>query len=181
MNGKQPTASSKWRMAIRDQGLRRVSNLFVTAPAPIRGAGIFLLLLLPMLACGYINPVYEDNNEVRLAVYTYEQEVRGKTDDLVIDFQRSEPRVLFPGQNENGGRTVWLYRLGAREFFALRPPEKTYLYIQSIDYNKDQTIATVTHFRGDGSSFQGRQLTLEKNVDGWTVTQDIEIDAAESP
>ena len=153
----------------------------MAAPAPVRTAGILILLLLPILACGYINPVYQTNNEVRLAVYNYEREVRGKTDDLVIDFQRNEPRILFTGQDEDGGRTVWLYRMGAREFFALRPPEKTYLYIQNIDYNDDYTTATVTIYRGDGSSYQGRQLTLEKGAGGWQVTGDIEIETTDSP
>jgi len=153
----------------------------MAAPVPVRVVGLFLLLLLPALACGYVNPVYQTNNEVRLAVYEYERAVCGKTDDLVIDFQRNEPRILFAGQNENGGRTVWLYRLGAREFFALRPPEKTYLYIQNIAYNNDYTGATVTVFRGDGSSYQGRQLMLEKDNEQWLVSQDVEIDATEAP
>jgi len=176
MNVKQPMASKKGEI-----GIGWISDWFVAAPAPMRVTGILLLLVLPMLACGYINPVYQTNNEVRLAVYNYEREERGKADDLVIDFQRNEPRILFPGQDENGGRTVWLYRLGAREFFALRSPEKTYLYIQNIEYNDDYTVATVTLFRGNGSSYQGRQLTLEKSTDRWLVMQDVEIDAAEAP
>ena len=176
MNVKQPMASRK-----REMGIGWISDRFVAAPTPVRAVSILILLILPMLACGYINPVYQANNEVRLAVYDYEREVRGKPDDLVLDFQRNEPRIVFPGQNENGGRTVWLYRLGAREFFALRPPEKTYLYIQSIEYNDDYTTATITHFRGNGSSYQGRQLTLEKNADQWLVMQDVEIDATEAP
>ena len=160
---------------------RWISDKLMAAPMPVRVVGLLLLSLLPALACGYVNPVYQTNNEVRLAVYEYERVVRGKTDDLVIDFQRNEPRILFAGQNENGGRTVWLYRLGAREFFALRPPEETYLYIQNIAYNIDYTTATVTIFRGDGSSYQGRKLTLEKDNDQWLVSQDVEIDATEAP
>lgn len=174
MNVKQPMASSK-----RAPGW--ISDKLMAAPIHVRVVGLLLLLLLPMLACGYVNPVYQANNEARLAVYEYEQAVRGKTDDLIIDFQRNEPRILFVGQNENGGRTAWLYRLGAREFFALRPPEKTYLYIQNIAYNNDFTTATVTVFRGDGSSYQGRQLTLEKNSEQWLVNQDIEINATDAP
>lgn len=181
MNVKQPTARSKRGIGIRDWGLGWMSDRFRAARAQVRIVGILILLILPMLACGYINPVYQANNEVRLAVYEYERETRGKVDDLVIDFQRNEPRIVFTGQNENGGRTVWLFRIGAREFFAQRPPEKSYLYIQNIDYNDDNTTATVTHFRGDGSSYQGRQLTLEKGVDRWQITQDIELDATESP
>ena len=174
MNVKQQMASN-YRVSWQ------ISKKLKAAPVQARAVGVMLLLILPILACGYINPVYQTNNEVRLAVYEYERDVRGKTDDLVIDFDRNEPRILFAGQDEDGGRTVWLYRLGAREFFALRPPEKTYLYIQNIDYNSDYTSATVTTFRGDGSSYQGRQLTLERGNDRWQVTRDIEIDSPESP
>jgi len=158
-----------------------ISDKLMVAPIQVRVVGVLILLLLPMLACGYVNPVYQTNNEVRLAVYEYERAVRGKTDDLVIDFQRNEPRILFAGQNEDGGRTVWLYRLGAREFFALRPPGKTYLYLQNIAYNNDYSSATVTVFRGDGSSYQGRHLTLGKNSEQWLVAQDVEIDATDAP
>ncbi len=174
MNVKRPMARYK-------RAPRWISDKLMAAPMQVRVVGLLLLSLLPALACGYVNPVYQTNNEVRLAVYEYERAVRGKTDDLVIDFQRNEPRILFAGQKENGGRTVWLYRLGVREFFALRPPENTYLYIQNIAYNNDYTGATVTVFRGDGSSYQGRQLTLEKDDDQWLVSQDVEIDATEAP
>jgi hypothetical protein len=107
---------------------------------------LFTLLILP--ACGAMNPRYQTNNQVRLAVYEYERKVRGPADDLVIDFQRDEPRITFEGQNDNGGRTVWLYRAGAKEFFALRP-----------------------------HSFKGRQLTLKLDNNGhWAVTTDVEIE-----
>jgi hypothetical protein len=138
--------------------------------------GILLLLILPALACGIINPQYQLNNEVRLAVYEYEREARGPVDDLVIDFQRDEPRIKFEGQSENGGRTVWLYRLGAKEFFALRPPEDTYLYIQKIEYINDYTVATINVFRGDGRGYEGRQLTLQRDEEQhWSVVNEVEI------
>ncbi|MBN1994274.1 MAG: hypothetical protein JW953_16370 [Anaerolineae bacterium] len=129
--------------------------------------------MLPALACGFVNARYETNNEVRLAVYQYERETRGPTDDLVLDFERDEPRLRFEGQAENGGRTVWLYRLGAKEFFALRPPEKTYLYLQNIAYNDDRSMATVTVFRGNGAGYEERELTLQRDPTGhWSVIKD---------
>jgi hypothetical protein len=95
----------------------------------------------------------------------------------VLDFQRDEPRIKFEGQAEHGGRTVWLYRPGAAEFFRLRPPQATYLYIQDIQYNNDRSTATVKVFRGDGSGYIGRELTLQRDADRqWRVTQDIEIE-----
>lgn len=139
------------------------------------------MLMLPGLACGSTNPQYHLNNEVRLAVYQYERKVRGPTDDLVIDFQRSEPRIKFEGQNDNGGRTVWLYQAGVKEFFELRPPEKTYLYIQQIEFNDNHNIATVNVFRGDGTGYVGRQLTLQRNDNqDWSVVNDIESEEASS-
>ena len=149
----------------------------LTVSSRFRLVGILLLLALPALACGIINPRYQLNNEVRLAVYKYEREMRGPVDDLVIDFQRDEPRIKFEGQSENGGRTVWLYRFGAKEFFALRPPEKTYLYIQEIEYNNDRSAATVNVFRGDGRGYKGRQLTLARDEnDHWSVVNEVEIE-----
>jgi hypothetical protein len=163
----QKTRNPVWK---RD----RILGNPVTVPAQLRVAGIITLLILPMLACGYVGNVYQNNNAVRQAVYAYEREMRGKPDDLVIDFERNEPRIVFENQSENGGRTVWLYRAGAKEFFALRPPEKSYLYIQNIEFNADYTSATATVFRGDGSGFWGRQLTLHNNDEQWQVIQDIE-------
>jgi hypothetical protein len=155
----------------------RTTSQALTIASRFRIVGILLLLILPALACGIINPRYQLNNEVRLAVYEYEREARGPVDDLVIDFQRDEPRIKFEGQSENGGRTVWLYRLGAKEFFALRPPEDTYLYIQKIEYNKDRSVATVKVFRGDGQGYEGRLLTLLRDKDHhWSVINEVEIE-----
>jgi hypothetical protein len=145
-----------------------------------RIVGLLIVLTLPALACGFSNPQYQINNEVRLAVYEYERETRGPVDDLVIHFRRDEPRIRFEGQNENGGRTIWLYPAGATEFFALRPSEKTYLYIQAIEYNDDRDVATVKVFRGDGTGYEGWQLTLQRDEDyDWVVTDENEINASD--
>ena len=157
-----------------------VSRVTLLLSTKFRLIVLFTLLILP--ACGAMNPRYQTNNQVRLAVYEYERKVRGPADDLVIDFQRDEPRIKFEGQNDNGGRTVWLYRAGAKEFFALRPPDSTYLYIQNIEYADNYRTATVKVFRGDGHGFKGRQLTLKLGNDGhWAVTTDVEIEPPASP
>lgn len=134
------------------------------------------LLLLPALACGLVNPQYRLKNEVRLAVYDYERQVRGPVDDLVIYFKRNEPRVKFEGQFETGGRTVWLYDLGVADYFALRSPQETYLYIQAIEFSADYQTATATVYRGDGDDYTGRRLTLSRGQDEtWTVTKETLI------
>lgn len=141
-----------------------------------RLVSLLIILALPAIACGLTNPKYLLNNEIRLAVYEYEREVRGPVDDLVIDFKRDEPRIKFEGQNENGRHTVWLYRLGAREYFATRPQQATYLYIQEIEYNDDYSLSTVKVYRGDATGYQERQLGLRKaENEGWVITEDVKI------
>jgi hypothetical protein len=133
-------------------------------------------LLLLALACGIINPQYQFNNEVRLAIYEYERKTRGPVDDLVIHFNRDELRIPFKGQNQNGGRTVWLPSAGAEEYFAIRPPERTYLYIQEIEYNEDWSTTIVKVYRGDGAGYQGWQLTLTRGQDNrWSVMDEVEL------
>ncbi|MCK6624204.1 MAG: hypothetical protein L6R45_03390 [Anaerolineae bacterium] len=118
------------------------------------------------------------NNEVRQAVFAYERAKRGPVKDLVIHFRRDEPRIRFDGQNQNGGHTVWLYPAGGQEYFATRPQTANYLYIQEIQFSEDQQIATVNVYRGDGSGYQGRQLTVTRQgTDQWMVTDEVELKA----
>jgi len=139
-------------------------------------AALLLALLPTLAACGWLSPESAHNNPVRLAVYRYERAARGKTDDLAISFNRTELRVKFEGQNENGGRTVWLFDLAAKEYFSLLPPGRTFLYIQPVQYNADYTAATVRVYRGDKSGYQGRELELKVNNNGeWAVTGDREL------
>ncbi len=150
----------------------------LTKPAWLRMATILFILTLPALACVVTNQQYLLNNKIRLAVYEYEQEMRGPVKDLVIDFRRDEPRIKFKGQNQNGGHTVWLHRIGAREYFATRPQQASYLYIQEIKYNNDYTISTVEVYRGDGTGYRRRQLSLTRvETGGWVVSNDVEIEA----
>lgn len=137
---------------------------------------LFFSLLLFVVACGTLNPEYQLNNEVRLAVFNYEREIRGPAKDLVIHFRLDEPRIRFPGQSENGGHTVWLHPAGAEEYFATRPQEASYLYIQEIQYNEDGSAATVNVYRGDGSGYQGWQLTVTREANNrWGVTAEVEL------
>jgi hypothetical protein len=137
---------------------------------------LLIVLLVPALACGIINAQYQLNNEIRLAIYEYERKTRGPVDDLVIHVNRDEPRILFEGQSQNGGRTVWLPTLDAEDYFSLQPPERTYLYIWEIEYNKDQNGATVKIYRGDGKDYRGWQLTLGRGENNrWEIKEESEI------
>lgn len=138
---------------------------------------VFVVLLLSILACGPVNLQYQRNNEVRQAVFAYEQAKHGPVKDLVIHFRRDEPRLRFDRQNQNGGHTVWLYPAGGEEYFATRPQTASYLYIQEIKFSEDQKAATVNVYRGDGSGYQGRQLIVTRQVSGqWLVTDEVELE-----
>jgi len=138
---------------------------------------IFIVLLLPGVACGIVNPEYQLNNAIRQVVYAYERETRGPVKDLVIHFRRDESRVRFVGQNQNGGHSVWLYPAGAEEYFSTRPQTAAYLYIQEIQFNEDRSSATVKVYRGDGSGYQGWQLTVTREAGGqWAVTDEVKIE-----
>ena len=138
---------------------------------------ILAIILVLNVGCAAFNPQSAMKNQVRLAVYEYEREARGLANDLVIHFQRTEPKIKFEGQNQNGGRTVWLFTLAAKEYFDLLPPERTYLYIQQIEFNDDLTQAIVPVYRGDGAGYAGRTLTLAQGADGvWSVTDEEAIE-----
>jgi hypothetical protein len=141
-----------------------------------RAVIVLLIGLLLPLACGVVSQQYQLNNEVRLAIYEYERKAHGPVDDLIIHFNRDEPRIHFEGQNQNGGRTVWLPSLDAEGYFDVQPPERTYLYIREIEYNEDRSAAAVKVYQGDGKGYQGWQLTLVKDKDNrWEVKDEIEI------
>lgn len=138
---------------------------------------VFAVLFLATIACGPINPLYQRNNEVRLAVFAYESAKRGPVKDLVIHFRRDEPHIRFDRQSQNGGDTVWLYPAAAQEFFATRPQTDSYLYIQEIKFGEDQQSATVSVYRGDGSGYQGWQLTVIRQANSqWVVTAEEELE-----
>lgn len=137
---------------------------------------VLSILLWPAVACGLINPQYRLKNDVRLAVYAYERQIRGPVDELVIYFKRDEPRIKFEGQYETGGRTIWLYDLGVTDYFAVRSPQDTYLFIQTVDFGDDHQTATATVYRGDGKGYAGRKLTLSREPDeSWTVIAEVII------
>jgi len=138
---------------------------------------LLTMLALILIACGLFNPQYYRNNEVRLAVYEYERQLRGPVDELIVASERNEPRVKFEGQNENGGRTVWLYDLAAREYFALRPQDVTFLFIQNIEFVDNYQQAVVTVYRGQGSDYMERELTLNRQADDlWVVSDEALLD-----
>jgi hypothetical protein len=159
--------------------MTRVSHHMVFNSISSRSRLVLLLTMLALLliACGMFNPQYHRNNEVRLAVYEYERQLRGSVDELIVGFERNEPRAKFEGQNENGGRTVWLYDQAAREYFALRSQDVTFLFIQKIEFADNYQQAVVTVYRGQGSDYTGRELTLNRQADDmWVVSNDTLID-----
>jgi hypothetical protein len=103
-----------------------------------------IALLLPLSACaGWSAP---ESDAVRRAVIGYELDEPGiVVDDLVI---RLSPRE-FRSDLGHSSRMVWLvsnafdrrYREG--EYFRLRDPERSYLFIQDVRYDSSRNAATV--------------------------------------
>lgn len=136
-----------------------------------------LALLIFLLACGGQRTSW--NNQIRRAVFEYAYPRYGPVDDLILAFERSEPRIKFERQHQAGGRTIWLDRFGAREFFALRPAEATFLYIRNIRYNDDYTTATVELYygQGNGTEREGWLFTLRPDENGqWQVVSEESLD-----
>jgi hypothetical protein len=163
----------------RSENARRIITNFQPSNLPtFQFVFVLTILFLSFIACGPVNPQFLRNNEVRQAVFAYERAKRGPVKDLVIHFRRDEPRIRFDGQNQNGGHTVWLYPAGGQEYFATRPQTASYLYIQEIEFSEDQKIATVNVYRGDGSGYQGWQLTVTRQGNSqWLVTDEVELEA----
>ena len=103
-----------------------------------------IALLLPLSACAGWST--SENDAVRRAVIQHKLDEPGiVVDDLVI---RLSPRE-FRGELGDSSRLVWLvsnafdrqYREG--EYFRLRDPERSYLFIQDVRYDNSRNAATV--------------------------------------
>lgn len=134
------------------------------------------LMILPMLACGAPDPLTIQNNGVRRAVVEYERAERGPVDELILVFLRTEPRLRFGEHLAQGGRTVWVYPGGIEEYFFVRSPERSYLYVAGIVYEPNRATAMVQLERSDANGLTQRELTLERQAAGvWTVIADEEL------
>jgi len=150
-------------------GIRRLAWLI---------AAILLLLAVPGCAGWWDS----ESDKVRVAVISYELEnAPAPIDDLVIRLSPGEFRADYGG----GSRMVWLvsnslerrYREG--EYFKVRDPQRSYLFVQDIRYDGPRTRALVRTVLYDASHPPvTKELELAKMGDGWQVNLERMVDSA---
>jgi hypothetical protein len=163
------------RRAVCEEGFTCVGGAQVTEmlrslPRSVLAVTV-IALLLPLSACAGWSA--SENDAVREAVVGYELGEPGVVvDDLVV---RLSPRE-FRSDLGHSSRMVWLvsnsfdraYREG--EYFRLRDPERSYLFIQDVRYDSSRNAATVRvvlYLVGDQP--QTEDITLRRKALDWQV------------
>jgi len=136
------------------------------------------LALLPQLsACA--SWWDSESDSVRRAVFAHELDEPGmQVDDLVIRLSPREFRADFG----HDSRMVWLvsnaferpYREG--EYFRLRDPERSYLFIQDVRYDESHSAATVTVVIDLGEQNPTtKDVSLRKRPSEWEVVSQTPV------
>ncbi|HUS70792.1 MAG TPA: hypothetical protein VM075_08475 [Anaerolineae bacterium] len=136
------------------------------------------LVLLPQLtACA--SWWGSESDSVRRAVIAHELDDSGmQVDDLVIRLSPREFRADFG----HDSRIVWLvsntierpYR--EREYFRLRDPERSYLFIQDVRYDESHSAATVTVVIGlVEQNPTTKDIALRKKASEWEVVSETRV------
>jgi len=136
------------------------------------------LILLPQLsACA--SWWDSESDSVRRAVIAHEFDESGmQVDDLVIRLSPREFRADFG----HDSRMVWLisnaferpYREG--EYFRLRDPERSYVFIQDVRYDESRSAATVTVVLGlVDQNPTTKDITLRKRASEWEVVSETTV------
>jgi hypothetical protein len=161
-------------MCARPHRMMRRTNLHTPREILI----LVSLLLLPQLsACaGWWD---SESDAVRRAVIAHELDESGmRVDDLVIRLAPQEFRADFG----HDSRMVWLvskpierpYREG--EYFRLRDPERSYLFVQDVRYDESGSAAKVTVLLGlvDQNPIT-KDITVRKIDSQWEVVSETVV------
>lgn len=145
----------------------------------LRLAGL-LALIAVLAVSGCASWWDSENDAVRRAVISYELDERGMAvDDLMVRLSPGEFRADFG----HGSRMVWLvsnvlerpYREG--EYFRLRDPERSYLFIQDVHYDSQHSQATVRAVLYDGRGEPAtKDLTLHRKDTTWEVASEALVE-----
>lgn len=121
-----------------------------------------------------------ESDAVRTAVIAHQLDEQGiSVDDLIIRLSPSEFRSDFG----HGSRMVWLvsntlerrYREG--EYFKLRDPRRSYLFVEDVRYEDSQRRAMVrVVLQLVGQQPIASELTLRKTGVVWGVVSETQVD-----
>jgi hypothetical protein len=143
-------------------------------------AAAIIAALLGLVAC--TSWWDSESDQVRRAVIAHELDEPGlHVDDIVIRLSPSEFRADF----DHGSRMIWLvsnalerqYREG--EYFRLRDPGRSYLFVQDIRYDGARRRAKVKTvlYAALGETLT-KELTLDKTSSGWEVVSERILEGA---
>lgn len=149
---------------------------------PGTGAVLAVSVLLVMLsACSWWGE--SDSDAVRRAVIAHELDERGvQVDELIIRLSPGDFRADFG----HGSRIVWLvspgyqrvYREG--EYFRVRDPERSYLFVQDITYDHSYTQASVRVVLYPASGDRAtKEIALHKRGGSWEVSSERVLQSGE--
>jgi hypothetical protein len=143
---------------------------------------VTLVLAVVLPACSAWGE--SDSDAVRRAVIAHELDEPGvQVDDLIIRLSPREFRADFG----RGPRIVWLvssayerpYREG--EYFRLRDPELSYLFVQDVTFDPPRTWATVgVHFYAGSGKPTSKEVSLHKENEHWRVTSERALEEEKS-
>jgi hypothetical protein len=124
-----------------------------------------------------------ESDAVRRAVISHELDETGvQVDELIIRLSPGE----FRADLGRGTRIVWLVSPGYQrkyveaEYFRVRDPERSYLFLQDITYDESQDRATVevVLYLGSGGPTT-KELTLHKDGDSWQIGSETLLETRE--
>jgi hypothetical protein len=143
-----------------------------------------VLVTLPLLLSACATWWNLERDTIRRAVVAYElDERRREVDDVIIRLSPGEFRADFG----HGSRMVWLvsgaydraYR--EEEYFKVRDPERSYLFLQDVDVDPSQNraIVAVVLYSGSGKPIE-KEISLHKSNDNWEASSGRVLSGAQA-
>ncbi len=135
-------------------------------------ASIAVLLFLPACTAWW----NAERDAIRRAVVAHEMDVQGRElDDVIVRLSPGE----FRADLGHGSKMVWLVSTGLdrqyreEEYFRVRDPQRSYVFVQDVDVNSSQNQANVgiVVWLGSGKPI-GKELSLHKENENWEVSSE---------
>lgn len=140
------------------------------------------MFVLPVVVSACASWEESESDVIRRAVITHEVDVRGvQVDELIIRLSPGEFRADLGDES----RIVWLvspgyqrqYREG--EFFKVRDPGRSYLFVQDITYgdSRRQAAVRIVLYLGSGQ-LTTKEIALHKEGNSWQVSSEQVLETA---